>query len=739
MGMKAVMGWLGVSALSLAYAGAAVAQDVPPRLPADNEAGAPGEIVVTAQRRAENLMTTSISASVLSGKDLANKGVITVDQLQFHMPSVTVDNFGQGLEFNIRGIGKAEHNTQTTTGVITYRDGVATFPGYFQEEPYYDIANVQVLRGPQGTIAGQNSTGGAVFLNTNDPVINGGYHGYIQGQYGNYNDLSGQGAINIPVSSTFAARVAFYGDRRDSFYHITGPDGAHYPYNPGDIRMAALRFSFLWKPSDHLSILSKTDIDRLDMGGYPADPYTNRFAVSPITGQPNPDFTDPFHITANSPQKALDKFVRTSLKIDYTFDGGVKLRSVSGYQTGETDYTADLDGTATGNSTFFDRVGETIYSQEINLISPDDQRLTWLLGAYGQWDTYHFLKPYQFLIGTPAGDPLTEYKLQGTNPQRSLAAFGQVGFKITPNLKINLGGRYTASHTRNDVDVIQYGALIDDQQFAKSHNFSYKASIDWTLDRHNFLYAFVATGFRPGGLNVPVGLGLPDPFKPEKVTSYEAGWKASFLGGHVRTTLDGYYNDYKNFQVSIGYPTFPTFSIELNVPHPTRIYGFEAETQINFGGFSADAGIGWLHSSLGTFYATDPRVPSTLPCDPQGGPASVSCIDLKGRDQTYAPNFTFNIGAQYEHKLGNGDTITPRINFGHVSGQWATLFETPALGDRLGARNILGAQLAYQHRGWTVTLYGTNLTNQHYIGALNSNLDFAGPPRQYGAQLMKVF
>src|SRR5690349_6152601 len=93
-------------------------------------------IVITAQRRSENLQTTPISASVISGTELTNRNIVNVDQLQFTMPSVTIDNFGQGLEFNIRGIGKAEHNTQTTTGVITYRDGVATFPGYVQEEPY---------------------------------------------------------------------------------------------------------------------------------------------------------------------------------------------------------------------------------------------------------------------------------------------------------------------------------------------------------------------------------------------------------------------------------------------------------------------------------------------------------------------------------------------------------------------------------------------------------------------------
>src|SRR5690606_29413542 len=125
---------------------------------------------------------------VLSGADLENKGVVNVDALQFAMPSIVVNNFGQGNEFNIRGIGKAEHNTQTTTGGITYRDGAPTFPGYVQGEPYYDVANIQVLRGPQGTIVGQNATGGAVFVNTTDPVINGGSHGYFNVNYGSYNE-----------------------------------------------------------------------------------------------------------------------------------------------------------------------------------------------------------------------------------------------------------------------------------------------------------------------------------------------------------------------------------------------------------------------------------------------------------------------------------------------------------------------------------------------------------------------
>lgn len=753
--------WLGASLLGLSWCGVAGAQTAPqPDDRQESAATAPADhvdkaqeddIIVTAQRRSENLMTTAVSASVLSGSQLANKGVANVDALQFAMPSVVVNNFGQGNDFNIRGIGKAEHNTQTTTGVITYRDGVPAFPGYIQGEPYFDVGNIQVLRGPQGTIVGQNSTGGAVFVNTNDPIINGGVHGYLNVNYGNYNDLGGQGAINLPISDTLAARVSFYGERRDGFFNITGPNGARYNGGNNDLRMIAARFSLLWKPTDRLSILSKTDVDYLNYGAYPATPYWTTFATLPGTATPNPYHSGLFDITANAPMGARDKFVRSILKIDYDTPGGVKFRSVSGFQNANTMYRSDLDGYASdhpnpitgvvANSSFYDSVSETQFSQEFNVISPDSQRLTWLVGAFGLWNTYFFVQPYQFIIDTsyPNDNPLAQYKLQGRNPTRSLAAFGQVGFAITPSLKLEAGGRYTASQSTNHVDVLQYGTYIRADQKVTSDNFSYKVSLGWKASRDQYLYAFVATGFRPGGLNVPVGLGLPDPFKPETITSYEIGWKGNFAGGKIRTTVTGFYNDYKNFQVIIGYPDFPTFGIEMNVPDSTKIYGGEAEIEFRSGGFSFDAGLNILRSELGTFYASDPRAPSMLPCDPYTGPVSVSCINLAGRRQTYAPNFTFNLGAQYEIVIGSKDKIIPRANFGHVGSQWATLFQTPSLGDRLGDRNILNAQLAWEHESWTVTGYATNLTNQHYVGALNSNLYFPGAPRQYGVKVMRVF
>ncbi len=530
--MKAFTYWLGASVA--ACASVAAAQDSQPANSGDASGTSEDTaIIVTAQRRSENLMKTPIAASVLSGDQLEHKGVLNVDALQFAMPSVVVNNFGQGNDFNVRGIGKAEHNTQTTTGVITYRDGVPTFPGYVTQEPYYDINNIQVLRGPQGTIVGQNATGGAVFVNTNDPVIGGDAHGYVQAQFGNYTDLGAQGAVNLPVSDSFAARLALFGERRDGFYHITGPGGAPYTGNNGDLRMLAGRLSLLWKPADGLSILSKTDLGYLDMGAYPASPFSNTFKFLPYgSSTPNPNYSDLFDITANAPQEARDKFIRSVLKIDYQFDGGLKLRSISSYQKANTKYRADLDGTSspagTTNSTFFDSVDERQLTQEFNLISPDNRRFTWLLGVFGVWNKYFFKEPYQFVIDVayPFNLPAAQYKLQGTNPTRSLALFGQVGFNITDTVKIEAGGRYTASRSTNHVDVLQYGTYLRDDQTTKSDNFSYKVSLGWDASPHHYLYGFVATGFRPGGLNVPVGLGLPDPFKPRRSPPMKRAGKA---------------------------------------------------------------------------------------------------------------------------------------------------------------------------------------------------------------------
>ena len=678
------------------------------------------EVLVTADKRVSNLQRTPVAATVLTGMQLLHSGVSTVDQLETVSPSLTVSNFGQGNEFNIRGIGRSENNSQTQTGVVTYRDGVATFPGYLQDEPYYDISAIQVLRGPQGTFSGENSTGGAVYITETPPNFNG-VHGYLIGQYGNYNDVMLQGAVNLPINKTWASRIAFYSQKRNTFFHITGP----YTGNNGSLQEAAIRVSLLWRPSKSLSAIWRNDYAYIDNGGYPASPAT---AKTPL-----------FDITANGPMAAIDQIARSTLNVNYTMDDGITLRSITGLQYGRSMYQADLDGTDVLNYVFKDLVPGEMYSQEFDLISPAKGFLTWVTGIYYQGLDYSYPVGQGYYVGYPPG-VFDEY-IQGRVLNDTAATFGQVAFHFKHGVKLQLGARYSwnDSTNRGNVLITEFHYKVSTHQTLHNSRVTGKAALSWEVNRNNYLYTFVATGYKQGGLNLPIGFTLQKPFRAEYVWDYEAGWKASALNDHLRTQLDGYYDKYQNFQVTIADPTLPTQSLEVNNPSPTTLYGVEASIQAILGHLSLDANASIEHTSLGTFFANDPRIPGTFACFPLSGPASAACVNLSGHRAPNAPNVTYNFSAQYVFNLKGDGTLTTRANYSHIGSQWATVFENAQLGDFLAARDMLSAQLAWGIDKWTFTAYGTNLTNDHYVSAMISQLRFAGAPREYGIRIMRVF
>ena len=158
--------------------------------------------MITAERRVVNLQKTPIAATVLTGDDLKRRGVDNIDMLQFMTPSLSITDTGLGALVNIRGIGKSDQGQEVAPGVLIYRDGVSVTPGgILSDEPYYDISNVEVLRGPQGTFAGENATGGAIFITETGPELNH-FGGWAEGQYGNYNDVRLRAVVNMPVSDT---------------------------------------------------------------------------------------------------------------------------------------------------------------------------------------------------------------------------------------------------------------------------------------------------------------------------------------------------------------------------------------------------------------------------------------------------------------------------------------------------------------------------------------------------------
>lgn len=755
--MKAGL-WISASIGALMVATVAQAQAAPTPPTTDPTAAAksdaePVEIVVTAERRATNLQRTAVAATVLTGADLVQKSVNTVDQLQFASPSLTVNNSGQGNQFNIRGIGKGELGSTIGVGVVTYRDGVATFPGYFQSEPYYDIASVEVLRGPQGTFAGGNATGGAVFITEAAPSLSK-VGGFVTAQYGNYNDVKVQGALNLPLSDTLAVRFATSDERRDSFYHISGP----WTGNPGNLRAYSGRVSLLWQPDSHLRVLIKGDYNNINQGGYPASP-----ASVTIGGVVQPNPTDPFHIASNAYLQGKDDFGRIVANISYTTDGGVVLRSITGYQKGTVTEHVDTDGNydptsaatlARTSQIFSDDISERIWSQEFNIVSPNKGPFTWLVGGYYQNDylTIPVGTGYNStaVLETAGGPILYNSTLDGTNPKTALAAFAQVGYQLTDRLQITVGGRWSRTTSRNDafIHIPLFAALLNpafanvpQHDFTANKKVNGKIALNYQLDGNNFLYAFVATGSKAGGLNsVNASFVTPKPFGLENVTDYEAGWKGTWLGGHVRTQLGGYYNRYTGFQVTIVDPNVPAFNSILNVPNPTKLYGVEFSTQASIGQFGFDFSTALSHSSIGQFYAFDPRVTHSGVCNAQSGPATATgCVALGGRQAVYAPKFTLSAGAQYVFALGGDMTLTPRVDFSHTSAVWATLFEVAAFGDHLDARNLVNAQLTLASGPWSIAGYATNLTNQHYIAAINSPRRLAGLPRQFGIRASRSF
>ncbi|NYT41797.1 TonB-dependent receptor plug domain-containing protein [Sphingomonas sp. R-74633] len=735
--------WLTVSAVALMTAGAAQAQttdtttDPTTAAKADDSASDPSsQIVVTAERRSTSLQRTGVAATVLTGQDLVKKSINGVEQLQFATPSLTVNTTGQGNAFNIRGIGKTEQTSAIGVGVVTYRDGVATLPGYFQAEPYYDIASVEVLRGPQGTFAGGNATGGAVFITEKNPDTQS-VNGYGLAQYGNYNDIKLQGAVNVPVSDTLAFRFAGNMERRDTFYNMSGS----WTGNPGDRRDYSGRASMLWQPSSNFRLLLKGDYNNIEYGGLPASPAT-------ATG-------DPLNVASNAYLAGRDEFGRIVLNMAYTTDSGLTFRSISGFQRGTTQINYDADGTGAAGTaaapslTFRDKITEEIWSQEFNIVSPDTGPFTWVLGGYYQSDKIFIpANGGYYSDATPNTPAALDIEIVGTNPKTALAAFGQVGYELTDGLQITVGGRWSRTSSANDAVARAYftglpGPLASLPQKDKTVNkkLNGKVAINWTLDPRNFVYAFVATGSKAGGLNGPNLAGVaPLAFDAEDVTDFELGWKGTFMDGHLRTQLGGYYNLYKNFQINIVDPRSPGISSLFNVPGDTKLYGLEASAQGNFDAFSFDFSASVSNSKLSKFYAADPRL-GAVPalCNPSTGPASARCINLEGREQNYAPKFTLSAGAQYAISLGGDATLTPRVDYAHIGQVWGTLFQNVARGDRIEARDIVNAQLTLATGNWSIAAYSMNLTDEHYVAAINGTRRLAGAPRQYGVRVSRSF
>lgn len=723
--MRAFTGRSTCTAISALLAGVALpafAQEAPSTEPVPT--GGLQEIVVTAERRTQSLQDVPISATVLTGDTILQRGVTGVNDLQQVAPSVAINTFNRSTFINIRGVGIAQSAPTSSPGVAFYIDGQLIPHEQFIGQSFYDIASIEVLRGPQGTLSGQNSTGGAIYVRTPAPEYDT-VSGMVDATYGNYDALKLVGAINLSGSEQFAVRIAGIRDRRDSFTKNIGPSES----NPGNLDLWGVRLNAAMRNTDQTLSANV----RVDWFKSVSDNNAVKRRGDTVS-------SDPFVIEEDARSFQNQDGYRISFEPRIALTPDIDLRTQVSYQNMHTIDQTDGDRSATARprppasntgrvslvSTDFDT-----FMAEVNLLSSQKGKFNWVLGAfYLDEDVLTFSRrdnnhTADFVSST------STFKTLAHNTTKS--AFGQANWFVTDALELVAGLRYSEDQQVYN-RIIPAGAVppgADTTGVQKSRKWTGKLGVNYHIDR-TLLYATASQGYKAGGVNLTIG--VPN-FGPETNRVYEAGFKTTLLGNRLRVNGDVFYSDYQDIQFSSLLDTLPLTQNAAS----GKAYGGELEVTGQFGGFGINAGVGYLKAK----FAEDTCITDTNQSGTDAGcPTNLRFVP-KGRVLPFSPEWTINAGAQYDFEVGTV-TVTPRVQWSHLSQQVATPF--PSANTIVPGRDVFDARLTVDFDGaYKLEGFVNNFTNKTYIASQIQNSSSAdggsiyGAPRTYGIRAVAKF
>jgi iron complex outermembrane recepter protein len=669
------------------------------------------EIVITAQRRVEKLDQVPIAASVIAGPELATRGVSSLDDLGSVAPALNVQNQEALSYVNIRGVGLQSINPTTSSGVANYSDGFFIPHETAISDAYYDIGQIEVLRGPQGTLVGQNSTGGAIFVNSVRPTFER-VTGFIQQTFGDYGYSQTQAAANLPVSDHFAIRIAENIYRKDSFYTDlnVGNDPLTANIQPGNVASQSGRLALRWQPTADLDMYIKYETTTRNGDGFAAKDYSE---LSGASNAVDPRLSNPFVVSYDVPSYDRYRLWRATDEINWSISPTLTLRSLTGYQFTESRNQWDNDFSYLPISIATQQVRETTFEQEFNLLSSYAGPLNWIVGAFYLRDA----TPTYLNLTVP---PTIQIN---TGPyEHSYAVFGQATYKFTDQWQLLVGGREnhdekTSTGTQQLVGFpfppISLAAKV------KTTDPTGKVSLSYLPDPNSIAYISASRGFKPGGANPSNSSNFI--FQPEKINAYEGGYKASFLERQLRISGAGFYYDYQNMQLNVFDPV--SQQAIVNVPK-SRIYGAELQADAQLGQLTVNSGFSYTESQI------NKRLSLIDARDPFAGPQ-----DVTGKSLAYAPKWTATIGPSYTVPVSYGK-YTATVQYSYTSRAYATLFEVVPI-DVLASHSLFNVNAALAlNDGIRLEAYGTNLGNALYAaGNLGSAAAIWGPPRQYGVRL----
>jgi iron complex outermembrane receptor protein len=711
------------------------------------------EVVVTAERRAEDPQKMPVSVIALSNEDLQIHGIQDVQNLQFLTPSLSYVDEGNVKFVNIRGVGLNEGAPNQTDGVATHIDGSYVAQVFTTADAYFDLTSVEVLRGPQGTYEGQNAEGGAIFINTKPPSFSG-LDGYAKFTFGSYEERETEAAVNLPVSDHLAFRLSGQNETRDSYTTNLGPFGgaASAPIDtnqPGNLNRVLGRAQALYEPVDGLDIRLVYQYSNRTTDGFPYIYNTPEGLANPRT------------ISYDYPEAYNLKYQRTTGIVDWKINDDVKIHVVSGYQSTDqyfaqdTDFTSPYVSPSTPQGTNTIQIHDWYSTNEVDFISTSSSPLQWTAGVT-ELD-YHQPFTLQSTTYNPPGltsDPNSGLVLDFHTFRKNDAVFGEVSYKFSPQWDIKVGGRYNYDHTGVEAGSYLIPPLPEPLGGPQGvvrlpvgpneptyHAETGRVVLDFQPTTENLIYATLSRGYKPGGWTPDIG-GPPTPtnvYKAEYVVNTELGWKSTLLDSHLRTAIDIFHMSFQNYQATVATnPLNPATSVTTNV-QGTTIKGLEAQVQALVGPVTIDGGLSLLDAKYGNLAIFE--TPGIIG---PNNPAAPLLINLNGRDVDYAPRQSGTLGASYNIDVGQGKLV-PRLDWSYQARQWTSFFEAPW--QQIPSRELLDFRVAYNPKpAWRVEGYVTNVTNKIYAAGISGSSAYPylggyylGPPRLYGASLSYSF
>ena len=707
-------------------------------------------VVVTAEKRSQRLIDVAASISVVKASDIQDANLTQLSDIAAQVPNVVMQGSSTFPNITIRGVGSSSGvgtGTQSQTGVdpavVVYVDDVYQGRERAENIPLFGIDQVEVLRGPQGTLYGENTIGGAINITTKKPTD--AFEAEGDAQVGNlgYEELFG--SVSGPVvDDKLLVLVSGSYQNRDGYIHNTF-DNRNLDYDrdlSGRVRAiyeATSRLTFDFS-ADYLHDNDTESLLTTEYEDLPIPPFTSLPPIPPGTRDES----------LNSPEFGRRTVYGGSARADYDFDGA-RLTSISAYRAYTSEYAFDSDGSPLSLDKMHDTDDANLFTQELRLTSTGDGALKWIVGGYFSHQRLddNFMVTYldQFptvLLGLPALP--AGYSDAGTSIghiiDNSYAAFASGTYDFSPQLELSAGIRYTNdsktlhfSQGSTDLDAHGYPFALYNlievpiPSHIESLNESVPTgdiSLSYKFTPDQVAYIKFSRGYKAGGFNAsditpPYIAGSSLAFRPEYLNNYEAGYKGAWWDGRLTANASVFYDDYTNKQETVENPAI--LSVIIRNAASAVTYGAEFEAAVQpMDGLTFDGTLGLLNAHYVSF--------------PNGGGIGIS---YNGNQLPNAPHWQGTISGQYEHALPDwsGFYGLARLELVHSDSSFFDPNNTVAYEQK--PYTYLNGRIGVENEHWGFYVWGNNLTNQYHLSGglylFDSIARMVNLPTTYGVEL----